>query len=192
MEKGAVLREEPNAISFLLERPALILGYMYVAQCFHCEEMSCMDDFCLAAEIIAENLMFLAGLDSLISQRQARSWIDIVLCMNESDVLHHRDDRRALLVQVIRCTFAKTPSVAEQGTWCQVRDSEEEYCIWNRLWLNAEYALKGRNIGPYKELAWLATAARKGHTSIVAWTPPKRLKGPEVTGMESEAKKVKK
>jgi len=192
LKRTALFRSaEPKAIKLLLEWPVLIPAYMYLAQCFHCEEMSCVEDFGLAAEVIADNVLHLVGQDCSISQRQALSWIDIVLCMNESDVLHHRDDRRARLARVIRCTFAKTPSVAEQGTWCQDRDGEEEHGLGNRRWLKVEYALKGRNIGPYMELAWLATVARKGTTSIVAWTPPKRQKGVERIAKGSSHKRLK-
>jgi hypothetical protein len=43
LQRNALLRSaEPKAIKLLLEWPVLIPAYMYLAQCFHCDEIKCM------------------------------------------------------------------------------------------------------------------------------------------------------
>jgi hypothetical protein len=154
--------------------------------------MSCLEDFCPTAEVIADTVLHLAGKDCSISQRQARSWIHIVNCMRAADVVHDREDRRALILQVIRCTFMKTPSAAQQGTWTRQVYGGEDHALWRRLWVKVEYALQGKNIGVYKELAWLANVSRKAPPSIVSGTARKRVIAAQATPMESGAKKSRK
>jgi hypothetical protein len=182
---------ELKAIKLLMDWPALIPPYMYLAQCFHCEEMSCMEDFGLTAEVITDNVLSLAGLDCSITQRQALSWIDIVHCMLESDVFNEREDRRSLVLQFLRCTFMQAPLAAQPGTWTERVDGGEDHSVWSRLRLQVEYALQGKIIGAYEDLAWLANVYVEAPPSIVSGTGRKRHIGANATPMESERKKIR-
>ena len=150
-----------------------------------------MEDFGLTAEVITDSVLCLAVLDCSISQRQALSWIDIVHCMLETDVFKEREDRRSLLLQVIRRTFLNGPSAVPAGTWIERRVSPEVHSVLRRLRLKVECALQGTFLGAYKELAWLVNASVEAPQSIVPCTGTKCHIGGSTTPIGSERKKAR-
>jgi len=106
-EKAALLREETRAIEYLRHWTALIPAYMYVAQCFHNSEMSCLEDFDLNAGLVAESLLAFNFDEIQITQDQARAWLKIVQAMKAIGDLMHAVDQFLLLKQVLCCIFGE-------------------------------------------------------------------------------------
>jgi hypothetical protein len=168
--KAALLRDDARAIEYLRHWTALIPAYMYVAQRFHCAEMSCMEDFGLNASLVAESLLALAYDELQITQGQARAWLNIVHAMKDRADLMHAVDQYRLLKEVLCCTFGEPYQGFEYIPCLDDDHLEERKVHFLQLGREVGKALAGRNVAPFKHLQWLVTAGREEHDGVVPCT----------------------
>jgi hypothetical protein len=157
--KVAFLQRELKSVELLRERPALIPQYMYVAQCLHCAEMSSLDDYGLTSRCVVDNLLVLAESQCEIWQPQARSWLDIVACLQKSQVIHASSDRSRVLCSVLDCTFGEESSTGEGLKSIGKAMNAQAKVQLLELWRTVKRALQGRTFALQPDLVWLASVA---------------------------------